>query len=68
MVQKHHKFKIWSILVGLVFLLGNVTIISAQYGVGDTVQNFKLKDVDGNFVSLYNYQGKVILLNFFTTW
>ena len=30
--------------------------------------NFKMKDVDGNEVSLETYKGKVILLNFWATW
>lgn len=31
-------------------------------------QNFALKDLNGNKVQLENYQGKVIFLNFWTTW
>ena len=30
--------------------------------------NFKLLDLNGNEVSLNNYQGKVIMLNFWATW
>ena len=30
--------------------------------------NFKVKDVDGNDVSLSSYKGKVVLLNFWATW
>ena len=30
--------------------------------------DFKLSDLDGNEVSLSNYQGKVIMLNFWATW
>jgi thiol-disulfide isomerase/thioredoxin len=30
--------------------------------------NFKMKDVDGNEVSLASYKGKVVLLNFWATW
>jgi len=40
----------------------------SQYSVGDTVANFTLNDISGNPVSLYDYQGEVILLNFFATW
>lgn len=32
------------------------------------VQNFALTDLDGNEVHLENYLGKVIFLNFWTTW
>jgi peroxiredoxin len=31
-------------------------------------QNFTLKDLNGNVVHLENYRGKVIFLNFWTTW
>ena len=30
--------------------------------------DFKMKDVDGNEVSLSSYKGKVVLLNFWATW
>lgn len=39
----------------------------AAYGVGDTVSNFTLNDSSGNPVTLYNFVGKVVWLNFFTT-
>ena len=38
------------------------------YELGDTVEDFTLPDLDGNPVSLYDFQGDVILLNFFATW
>jgi thiol-disulfide isomerase/thioredoxin len=31
-------------------------------------QNFILKDLEGNDVSLENYRGKIILINFWATW
>ena len=39
-----------------------------SYDLGDTVEDFTLLDLDGNPVSLYDFQGDVILLNFFATW
>lgn len=30
--------------------------------------DFTVKDINGNVISLKNLKGKVILLNFFTTW
>lgn len=30
--------------------------------------DFNLQDIDGNTVSLSNYQGKIVVLNFFSTW
>ena len=40
----------------------------ATYDIGDVVNDFTLLDVDGNSVSLYDFEGDVILLNFFATW
>ncbi len=40
----------------------------AQYAVGDTVSDFTLNNLNSTPVSLYNYTGDVILLNFFATW
>jgi peroxiredoxin len=39
----------------------------AQYKVGDTVSDFTLPEVNGDSISLSDYRGKVILLNFFTS-
>ncbi len=38
------------------------------YELGDTIEDFTLPDLDGNPVSLYDFQGDVILLYFFATW
>jgi len=40
----------------------------AQYQPGDKVDDFTLQDTDGEPVNLYDFSGKVILLNFFATW
>jgi len=39
----------------------------AEYKVGDTVSDFTLPDLDGNQVTLSDYSGRLVLLNFFTT-
>ncbi len=36
--------------------------------IGTHAPDFRLKDVDGNAVSLSEYRGKVVLLNFWATW
>lgn len=36
----------------------------ARYEIGDTVNDFTLNDAYGNPVSLYDYEGKVVLINF----
>ena len=32
------------------------------------VPNFTLKDLDGKYVSLHDYRGKIIIVNFWATW
>jgi cytochrome oxidase Cu insertion factor (SCO1/SenC/PrrC family) len=63
-MRKSTMFIVLSTLV----LIFSTNFAHASYAVGDTVTNFTLNDVHGNPISLYNYQGEVILLNFFTTW
>ena len=36
--------------------------------VGDTARNFYLQDLDGNTVSLEDFRGKPVLINFWATW
>ena len=36
--------------------------------VGHTAPSFTLSDLDGRSVSLHQYRGRVVLLNFFATW
>lgn len=36
--------------------------------VGDMAPNFQLRDLDGKMVSLSQFRGKVVLLNFWATW
>jgi hypothetical protein len=38
----------------------------AVYQVGDTVSDFILPDAGGNPVSLYDYKGMMVLINFWT--
>ena len=37
-------------------------------GIGTPAPEFMLTDVDGNYHSLSDYEGKVILLNFWASW
>lgn len=36
--------------------------------IGDKAPDFSLKDINGNTISLENYRGKVIFLNFWASW
>jgi peroxiredoxin len=42
----------------------NVTMVK----VGDEAPNFQLRDLAGNVMSLSQFRGKVVLLNFWATW
>ena len=39
-----------------------------QYNAGTIAPPFNLEDLIGNRVDLANFRGKVVLLNFWTTW
>jgi len=63
--QKKRLGLVGHLVFAFVLLLWFSTGVLGQYKVGDHVSNFTLKDVDGNNVSLYNCNGKVVVLNFF---
>jgi hypothetical protein len=54
-------------VIAVLFILFPVTSFG-QYVVGDTVADFSIYDVDSNLVSLYDFYGDVVLLNFYATW
>ncbi len=68
MLKLRKQMPLWGLIIVSILMLGAVSGVLAQYQVGQTVSNFTLNDVNGNPVSLNNYQGEVILLNFFATW
>ena len=51
-----------------VFLWADPAISRLAYDIGDTVGDFTYPDVHGLPHSLYDFQGDIIVLNFFTTW
>ncbi|MCH7612946.1 MAG: TlpA family protein disulfide reductase, partial [Candidatus Marinimicrobia bacterium] len=66
------------LLLWTVFLATNLTSTPRQ-SVGDYQSNadpfigqkapdFRLMDVDGNRVSLFDFSGKVVIINFWATW
>ena len=64
--------KIQLILATLIFLAGSMSIAGVSttlaYEVGDEVENFTLTDLNEEIVNLSDEAGKIIVLNFFTTW
>ena len=57
------------LIVGLIITsltLGGVTNSYAEYVVGDTVGDFTLPNWNGQLVSLYEQDGKIVLLDFWS--
>ncbi|WLD94159.1 peroxiredoxin [Alkalihalobacillus sp. AL-G] len=44
------------------------TVVSNAVEIGNKAPNFKLSTLDGKTVSLSQYRGKTVILNFWTTW
>src|SRR3972149_5313887 len=45
-----------------------LSVFEPPFKVGDQVWDFQLPDMEGKDVKVSDYEGKVILLFFFTTW
>jgi len=56
-----------SMLAVILFFVGTCSQIIALE-VGEEASDFKLKDIDENMVSLSEFKGKVIILDFFASW
>jgi len=63
--------KRWNVTLGSAALLGCLSLFflaaspaGAVYQVGDHVSDFTLPDGQGNMVSLYDYQDRIVLLAF----
>ena len=60
----------------VIFLLWNIPAVSAQFSeagvqalsVPVDAPDFTLKELGGGVISIKQLRGKVIILNFFTTW
>ncbi|MBK7048050.1 MAG: TlpA family protein disulfide reductase [bacterium] len=63
--------RLWSTVLCLAVALGAalaVTPAGASNYVGDVMDDFTLLDVNGVPVSLYDFAGDIIVVNFFATW
>lgn len=47
---------------------GSVAVSRGLVKVGDAAPNFQLRDLEGKAVSLSDFLGKVVLVNFWATW
>ena len=65
MVVMYKKF----LLLFLALTVASVFATSAfALGSGSQVENFTLKDLSGKSVSLNQFKGKVVVLNFWASW
>ncbi len=55
-------------LMTMALALSLASAAFAGPGIGTPAPEFMLTDVDGNYHSLSDYEGKVILLNFWASW
>ncbi len=56
-----------SILITLTLFIFSATMASAAYQVGDRVNDFTLNDADGNPVSLSDFDGLAVVINFWSS-
>ncbi len=62
------------LLVGILLVLvqrarqGNLHYAAASEGIGQPAPSFQLNDLDGRLVSLDDFKGKVVMLDFWATW
>lgn len=64
--MKRFAFRMITFLVGLTLL--GACAQSGAIEVGTTAPDFKLTDIDGKQVSLSDFKGKIVILNFFASW
>ncbi|UOQ93993.1 TlpA family protein disulfide reductase [Halobacillus shinanisalinarum] len=57
-----------AILAGFTYVAINLGQNSTAAEIGDPAPDFTLEDMDGNMVSLSDYQGQFVVLNFFASW
>ena len=59
-----------ALLISVVLLtsLALVAPMQARLNVGDPAPDFSLPDVNGEYHSLSDYEGQVVLINFWASW
>ena len=70
-MRKITTAQIFPFLCGFVVLgavLALATPAHATYELGDIINDFTLNDLNGNPVSLSDFAGDIIVINFFATW
>jgi hypothetical protein len=62
-VAKTQRWLVGAIMVGLIGITG-IKPASAVYQIGDQVTNFTLRNSYNQWVSLYDYSDRIVLLAF----
>ncbi len=62
------SFKNWLWFMAVVSLIINATWISAQLGLGDTIPDVTLFNDNAQPVSLRNFKGNLLLVDFWASW
>ena len=65
-IEFHKKFFLVIICLILFFFLADLD--SAKIKEGENAPNFTLKNLEGKDVSLSEFRGKFVLINFWATW
>ena len=65
-IQFHKKF--YLVIVFLILLFALADLASAKIKEGEDAPNFTLKNLEGKYVSLSEFRGKFVLINFWATW
>ena len=66
MIDLTYRLTLSLLILCIVFF--SIPALYAEYNEGDIVSNFTLRDMEGNPVNLFDYDGYVIQLYFFKWW
>ena len=66
--QAYAKLALLAFVVGFVLFFSRPPGTTKAVALGDAVPNFTLKQNNGQLVSLQEYRGKVVVLNFWASW
>ena len=68
MVQRKSNFKVTARMAGILFLTLFIFGCEKDVGAGPMAPDFSLPDLTGKMVTLKQYRGKVVVLDFWATW
>jgi hypothetical protein len=62
-IGRSRRWLVGAFMIGIIGITG-VKPVSAVYQLGDHVANFTLRNWDNQWVSLYNYNDRIVVLAF----